>query len=188
MDHFEALVRTLLEAEGYWVRQSFRVNISKEEKRSIGKHSIPRPEIDLLALNFKRNEILALEAKSYLDSPGVRLSDLQVEHKVAEGRYKLFTSTKFREVVLGRLLAELQEAGMANAKTKLKIGLAAGHVYQGRSEAIRALMTTKGWFFWSPEDIKEKVTRLAEMGYTNDPAIITAKILLREFGHQGTPC
>lgn len=43
-DHFENIARTLLEAEGYWVAQSFKVNVTKEEKRQIGKHSIPRPE------------------------------------------------------------------------------------------------------------------------------------------------
>ena len=73
MDHFESIIKTLLEAEGYWVRQSFKVNLTKEEKRQIGKPSIPRPEIDLLALHFARNEVLAFEAKSFLDSPGVKL-------------------------------------------------------------------------------------------------------------------
>ena len=179
MDHFESLVKTLLEAEGYWVRQSFRVGLTKEEKKTIGKPSIPRPEIDILALHFQRNEILVLEAKSYLDSPGVRLSELQEEHTVAEGRYKLFTSKNFRTVVLQRLLTDLQAAKMANAKTKLQIGLVAGKVYQKKSQAILDFMLAKGWVFWSPEDIKVKVEALAEMGYTNDPAIITAKILLR---------
>jgi hypothetical protein len=49
MELFEGIIKTLLEHEGYWVRQSFKVNLTKEEKRAIGKHSIPRPEIDLLA-------------------------------------------------------------------------------------------------------------------------------------------
>ena len=40
-------------------------------------------------------------------------------------------------------------------------------------------MGKKKWLFWSPEDIKEKVTALAERGYENDPAIITAKVLMR---------
>lgn len=42
MDHFEGIVGMLLEAEGYWVRRSFKVNVTPEEKRAIGKHSIPR--------------------------------------------------------------------------------------------------------------------------------------------------
>jgi hypothetical protein len=179
MDHFESIICTLLEAEGYWVRCSFKVNVTKEEKRQIGKHSIPRPEIDLLALQFSRNEVLALEAKSFLDSPGVKLAQLQEEHEVPEGRYKLFTSQRYRSVVLSRLLQDLIACGMANSNTRVSLGLAAGKVYQGQSGPIRHFMEKKKWLFWSPEDIKQKVTALAERGYENDPAIITAKILMR---------
>lgn len=89
MDHFESIIATLLEAEGYWVRRSFKVNVTKDEKCQIGKHSIPRPEIDLLALRFSANEVLALEAKSFLDSPGVKIAQLKEEHDIPKGRYKL---------------------------------------------------------------------------------------------------
>lgn len=179
MDHFESIICTLLEAEQYWIRRAFKVNVTKEEKRQIGKHSIPRPELDVLALDFSANEVIAFEAKSYLDSPGVKLAELREEHDVPEGRYKLFTSERYRSVVLGRLKQELIEAGMANAQTRVSLGLAAGKVYQGQSAAIRNFMESKQWRFWSPEDIKQKVTALAERDYENDPAIITAKILLR---------
>ncbi|MFM2448218.1 MAG: hypothetical protein RIS44_668 [Pseudomonadota bacterium] len=179
MDYFENIISTLLEAEGYWVRRSFKVNVTKEEKRQIGKHSIPRPEIDLVALNFSRNEVLALEAKSFLDSPGVSHKELLEEHDAPQGRYKLFTSERYRTVVLSRLLSDLIECGMANPDTKIILGLAAGKVYQGRSEPIRDFMSAKNWFFWSPEDIKKMVEALAQRGYENDPAIITAKILMR---------
>ena len=100
MDHFESIISTLLEADGYWVRRSFKVNVTKEEKRQIGKHSIPRPEIDLLAFNFSSNKVFAVEAKSFLDSPGVKLSQLQEVHEVPKGRYKLFTSSRYRSIVL----------------------------------------------------------------------------------------
>ncbi len=179
MDHFESIISTLLEAEGYWVRRSFKVNVTNDEKHQIGKHSIPRPEIDLLALNFFKNEVLALEAKSFLDSPGVKLEQLQEEHEVPEGRYKLFTSERYRAVVLSRLLSDLVACGMANSKTKIILGLAAGKVHQNRSEPVRKFMSGKNWLFWSPEDIKQKVTALAKRGYENDPVIITAKILMR---------
>lgn len=179
MDHFESIISTLLEAEGYWVRRSFKVNVTKDEKRYIGKHSIPRPEIDLLALHFGRNEVLALEAKSFLDSPGVKLTELQEEHQTPAGRYKLFTSQRYRSVVLSRLLQDLVDCGMANSGTKIVLGLAAGKIYQGQSTAIREFMEKKQWVFWSPQDIKQKVTNLASRGYENDPAIITAKILKR---------
>jgi hypothetical protein len=179
MDHFEGIISTLLEAEGYWVRRSFKVNVTKEEKRQIGKHSIPRPEIDLLALHFSKNKVVAFEAKSFLDSPGVRLEQLREEHDVPEGRYKLFTSSRYRLIVLSRLRQDLIACSMADAKTEISLGLAAGKVYQDQSAPIHEFMKRKKWLFWSPEDIKLKVTALAERGYENDPAIITAKILMR---------
>jgi hypothetical protein len=114
MDHFESLICTLLEAEGYWTRRSFKVNVTKEEKRQIGKHSIPRPEIDILAFRFSENSVLAVEVKSFLDSPGLKLEKLQAQHEVPEGRYKLFTSDRYRSIVLPRLRQDLIHCGMAN--------------------------------------------------------------------------
>lgn len=49
MDSFEAIVKTLLEDDGFWTRQSVEVNVSKNEKCQIGKHTIPRTEIDRVA-------------------------------------------------------------------------------------------------------------------------------------------
>jgi len=179
MDHFESLIKTLLEAEGYWVQQSFKVNLSKEEKKLIGKPSVPRPEIDLLAIKFSSNEVLVIEAKSFLDSPGVRLNELTNVQEQQEGRYKLFTSERYRSVVMARLHADLIERGMANTNTQLTLGLAAGKIYQQKSDAVRHHMHEKHWWFWSPEEIRQKVLNLADRGYENDPAIITAKIIAR---------
>ena len=123
MDHFESIVKTLLEAEGFWIRQSFKVNLSKEEKKAIGKPSMPRPEIDLLAFKFSENTITAYEAKSFLDSPDVMLAHLNAETDAPEGRYKLFTCKKYRSLVLNRLKKNLLETGMANKSTQIKLGL-----------------------------------------------------------------
>jgi hypothetical protein len=189
MDSFESIIATLLEAEHYWVRRSFKVNVTKEEKRQVNKHSIPRPEIDLLALDFSNNKAIAFEVKSFLDSPGVRLTDLQREHPVQEGMYKLFTSRGYRDVVLARLKQDLIDHGMANSKTTVALGLVAGKVYQKKSEApmtqiklMKDFLEKSNFVFWSPEDIKRRIEALAkpESGYQNDPAIITAKILMRE--------
>lgn len=73
MDYFESIIKTLLESESYWVRQSFKVNLTKEEKRNVGKHTIPRSEIDLLAYKPNQNKILAIEVKSFLYSSGVKI-------------------------------------------------------------------------------------------------------------------
>jgi hypothetical protein len=187
MDNFEGIIATLLEADHYWVRRSFKIDVTQEEKRQVGKHSIPRPEIDLLAFNFSKNEVIAFEVKSFLNSPGVRLEDLQREHEVQEGRYKLFTSIGYREVVLTRLKKDLISHGMADVNTKVTLGLAAGKVYQKKSEPpltqsklMRVHLEKSGFVFWSPEDIRIRVKALAHRAYENDPVIIAAKILFPE--------
>ena len=177
MDYFEGVVKTLLEREGYWVRQSFKVGLTKKEKRDVGKPSLPRPEIDLLAYKPAKHEILALEAKSFLDSPGVNVDDLSVEYDEPTGRYKMFTCTKYRETILSRLAVDLLAAGLAGEDVSVRLGLVAGNVASGRSDEVRSLMASKGWFFWSPEEIRTRVVALASEGYENDPAIITAKLL-----------
>lgn len=179
MDYFEGIIKTLLEHEGYWVRQSFKVSLTKQEKRDIGKHSIPRPEVDILAFKPETNHVIAFEAKSYLDSPGVKLSELDNSYEIPEGRYKLFTCENYRNIVFSRMKQDLLELGMGTPETKITLGLAAGNVYQSKSEEIRKLFQQQGWEFLSPEDIREKVTDLAAKGYENEPSIITAKILMR---------
>jgi hypothetical protein len=119
------------------VRQSFKVNLTKEGKRQIGKPSIPRPEIDLLALRFARNEVLAFEAKSFLDSPGVDLIDLQEAHELPTDRYKMFTCERYRTIVLERLLADLLALGMATPKAQIRPGLAAGKTRPGKGKGKR---------------------------------------------------
>jgi hypothetical protein len=180
MEYFETIIKTLLEHDGYWVRQSFKVNLTKKEKKQIGKASIPRPEIDLLAFKPNLQEVLALEAKSYFDSPGVRIDDLRSEFQIPEGRYKLFTCTNYRNIVFNRLIQDLNILGMVNGNVKIRLGLVAGKIYQERSTEIRDYFESKGWFFWSPEDVRNKVNALAAKGYENEPAIITAKILMRQ--------
>jgi hypothetical protein len=179
VDYFEGLVKTLLEHDGYWVRQSFKVNLTKQEKREIGKPSIPRPEIDILAFKPGENRVIAYEAKSYLDSYGVKVVELQENFNVPEGRYKLFTCDKYLQIVFSRLKQDLIELGMATSETKITLGLAAGNVYQSKSDEIIELFNRNGWEFLSPENIRDKVTDLAAKGYENEPSIITAKILMR---------
>ncbi len=179
MDHFESIICTLLESKNYWVRQSFKVEISKEDKREIGKHSIPRPEIDLLGFNFSENRVLALEVKSFFDSYGVRLNALQEEFAIPQGKYKLFTCSSYRKIVIRKLKQQLIESGMANTETRIQLGLAAGNVYRNQKEEVREHLNSQGFVFWSPREIKRMVEKLASQGYENNAAVITAKILMR---------
>jgi len=61
VDSFEGLVKLILENEGYWVRERFKVELTKSEKRKIGKPSSPRWELDLLAYKPKQNKIFVVE-------------------------------------------------------------------------------------------------------------------------------
>ena len=76
MDAFEQLVSEILWMEGYWVRTSVKVELTKEEKRLIGRHSSPRWELDICMMAYKGGENLlrVVECKSYIDSTGVRIS------------------------------------------------------------------------------------------------------------------
>ena len=179
VDHFETIVCDLLETSGYWVRRSFKVDLTKEEKRRVGRPSMPRPEIDILAYNRRRDELLVIEAKSFLDSPGVSLDHLTESHEKPEGRYKLFTCENYREVIFERLRIELINLEMISNSTMLRLGLAAGKIHRRESEQVQEFMRSRGWYFLSPEDIREQLKRFSDMGYENNPVVIAAKILLR---------
>ena len=180
MDYFEEIACKILEEKGYWIRRSFKVELTKAEKRNIGKHSIPRPEIDILAYDQKSNMVIVVEAKSYFDSPGVRYEYLIQKHMIPQGRYKLFTSNRYRRIVFRRLNRQLIDIGMINSDTVITLGLIAGNVYKRESEKIKIYFLKKKpkWYFWGPDEVRGCVKQFSEMGYENNPAVITAKILL----------
>ena len=127
MDSFENIIKLLLEEDNYWVMQSVKVNLTKQEKRKIGTPTMPRSEIDIVALNQKKNVIFAIEAKSYLDSRGVVLEELKEKYKTPNGRYKLFTCLKYRNTVLKRLRLDFLAKGLANKKTNQSTSLCQTH-------------------------------------------------------------
>ncbi len=127
MDAFEQVVAEILWREGYWVRTSFKVELTKEEKRLIGRASTPRWEIDVVAFNAQRNEIKAIECKSYMDSRGVKFIGFDPSSSESS-RYKLFNDNNLREIVFGRLRTQLAEKGMCTPTTIVKLCLACGRV------------------------------------------------------------
>jgi len=179
MDSFEGLIRLLLEQEGYWTRQSHKVNLTKEEKVKIGKPSIPRPEIDVIGYNRAENSIIAMEVKSYLDSPGVPCSHLEKVYDLPSGKYKLFTCDTYRNIVFSRLKLDLIHSGLADQDTRIKLGLAAGRVNKNRQEYLENIGREKGWIIWTPRAVAKKTRDLEGLGYQNDPFIVVAKLLER---------
>jgi hypothetical protein len=90
LDAFEQLVSEILWMEGYWVRTPVKVELTKEEKRLIGRHSSPRWEIDIVAYNAGKNLLRIVECKIYFDSTGVRASAFDGSNPDYAKRYKRF--------------------------------------------------------------------------------------------------
>jgi hypothetical protein len=135
MNAFEDIVKLYLEEDGYWVRQSVKVNISKEDKRTLNNYSMPRPEIDLVALKVKENELLLVDVKSLLDSYGVWYEAVSGEDTKRTRGYKLFNDDKFREVVTQKLHEEYLGKGLINENTRINYALAAGNIHSAADES-----------------------------------------------------
>jgi hypothetical protein len=183
LDYFEQIVAQYLESKGFWVRSGVRVLLSKADKRELGKPSLPRPEIDLIAFNLKANELIAFEVKSYLDSPGVKYESLATTTS-GEGRLKILTDPRYQALLAERLKEQCIESKLILPSAKLRFGLAAGNVPRLDREKIKALAEQRGWMYVAPEDISQWVRSLAELAYENDPVVLAAKLILREGGHQ----
>jgi hypothetical protein len=177
---FESIVKLYLEEEGYWVRQSVKAHISKEDKVALSLPSMPTPEIDLVALNVKKNELLLVEAKSLLGSYGVYYEAIADEKDELAERYRLFTNGKFREVVTKALREEYLERGLINEKTKINYALAAGHIHSGNEPSIAKYFSDNGWKLFTPEQVKEKVRQLSTKGWEDDLITMTAKLILKK--------
>jgi len=181
MNAFEDIVALYLE-EGYWVRQHVKVHeITKEDKRNLGRYSMPTPEIDIVALNVKENELLLVEVKSLLDSYGVWYEAVSGTDKNEEAikRYRLFWDSNFRRVITERLRQEYFRKGLINENTKIACALAAGNIHP-RTDAARIreyfAKAGRGWKLFSPEDIKSKIRKFAEKGWEDNLVVMTAKL------------
>ena len=180
MDSFETLVGSLLTKEGYWVRSCVKVELTATEKQKIGRPSSPRWEIDLVAYKAKSNELLIVECKSFLDSPGVRARGLDGTDPIEAKRYKLFNDSVLRKTVLGRLVKQLVSAGSCSSSPSVTLCLAAGKVAgEPDREKIRKLFDRNGWKFFDDSWLREKLLTVSGSGYENEIASVVAKILLR---------
>lgn len=180
MDAFEMTVAKLLEADDYWVRPSYKVELTKEEKVRVENPSMPRPEIDLLAYRPGKNEVLAVECKSYFDSPGVIAQDVLDPDAKDAKRYKLFNRTTLREVVLSRLAQQLFEQQLCASLPTIRLAMAVGHFRSdGDREILQKQFEMRGWLLLTDRWLREKLIQLAHAGYDNSVAIISAKLLLR---------
>ena len=179
MNAFENIVTQYLEETGHWVRQSVKVDISKEDKQRLDSPSLPRPEIDLVALNVEENELLLIEAKSLLDSRGVRFDGVSGNNTRLAKRYRLFTDDRFRKIVTDKLRQEYLKKGLINENTRINYALAAGNIYANDEPKISEYFEERGWKLFSPEKIKDVIKKLSEKGWEDNLVTITAKLILK---------
>jgi hypothetical protein len=181
MDAFEQLAAELLFANGWWVQTSVKVELTKDEKKLVGRHSSPRWELDVVAYKGSTNEILVIECKSFLDSRGVQWCELQDGH--SSTRYKLFREPVLREVVLARLVTQMTSEGRCGANPKVRLGMMAGKVRAGDEELLPQHFAANGWVFFGPTWLREQLNEMAARGYSNQISAVVAKLLLRRRGN-----
>src|ERR1700760_3756877 len=128
MDAFEQLVSEILWMEGYWVRTSVKVELTKDEKRQIGRPSSPRWELDIVAYNGRDNLPKVVECKSYLDSRGVALRAFDGSDAKPAERFKLFADANLWSVVFELLRLQFAETGACRPNADIKLCLARGRI------------------------------------------------------------
>jgi len=176
MDAFEQIVAMLLERDGYWVHTSYKVRLTKEEKVRIGIPSCPRWEIDIVAYRPKDNVVLAVECKSFLNSPGVDYKSFSGQTVRGLRRYKLFTNGTLRKTVFSRLEKQLRQDGRLRPSARVKLCLAAGHIRKGSEADIQEHCRKNGWLLFGQAWFREQFGKLADADYENDIAIVAAKL------------
>src|SRR6266852_4189196 len=129
MNAFEYIAARFFEAQGYWTRVGLKIELTKSEKVMLGNPSMPRPEVDLVAFKPRPNELLIVECKSYLDSPGVCVENFIGKNSVLQNRLKLFTRDKLRRVITEKLLAQIKQEGLLLGENpSVRYGLVAGKI------------------------------------------------------------
>jgi hypothetical protein len=180
MDSFESVVATILERKGYWVKPSFKVNLSKEEKRAIGRPSSPRWELDLVVYKGLNNEVLVVERKSYLDSPGVRFRSFEDSDQESSDRYKLFNDQNLRTIVFRRLSFQLEESGLCSSSPKITLALAAGKIKtESDRMKIQQHFQRNSWLLFDENWLKENLESISNDGYENAITAVVSKLILR---------
>jgi hypothetical protein len=175
-----------LQRHGYWTLTSVRVELTKAEKRAIGRHSSPRWEIDVVAYSGRSNTLRIVECKSFLDSPGVECGAFDGTNTDATKRYKLFFEPTLRRVVLGRLKKQLHASGFCAPGVTTTLCLAAGKV-RGDENWLHSYFERKGWILWGPAFIRAELETMRDMGYENSVAAVVAKLLLRDMNGKKPP-
>ena len=181
MDAFETLVSELLWQEGYWVRTSVKVNLTREEKIAIGRPTAPRWELDIVAYSARDNLLRIVECKSYLDSRGVGAKSIIDPASKFAGSYKLFTDDTLRNVIFDRLARQMEEMGACRPNPTVTLGLACGKLSSAKDHAmLKDHFEERGWELLDKSWLRAQMEKLARASYENQTSSVVAKLLLRE--------
>jgi len=180
MDAFESVVGEILWREGYWVQSSLKVVLTKQEKAVIGRPTTPRWELDLVGYSGRRNELLVVECKSYLDSLGVAFSAFDGTDKKFASRFKLFNDGALWNVVCNRLCRQLADAGLIGQEPNVKLALVCGKIVRDKDrELLQKHFDRNGWLLWDDRWLRQKLLEMSRGGYENSPVAVVAKLLGR---------
>jgi hypothetical protein len=182
MDAFETVVASILQRQGFWTLANVKVELTKEEKRIIGRHSSPRWELDVVAYRGRDNEVRIVECKSFLDSAGVDCAAFNGTNPIFAKRYKLFCDSTLRRVVFRRLEKQLVAAGFCAEKPTMRLCLAAGKIRGGENEKawLEHYFHKKKWILLGPDEIQKSLKTLRDSGYENNVAAVVTKLILRD--------
>lgn len=162
------------------VRTSVKVELTKDEKRQIGRPSSPRWELDIVAYSGCENLLKVVECKSYLDSRGVALRAFDGSDEKFADRYKLFSDDKLRTVVFQRLRLQFAESGACPSNPEVKLCLACGRIASDTDRTgLHKHFADKGWELWDEPWLRERLKRMSDQGYENQVSAVVAKLLLR---------
>lgn len=180
MDAFEQVVAEILWTQGYWVRTSVKVNLTKAEKNHIERGSSPRWELDVVAYCARDNVINVVECKSYLDSPGVQTAGFLSGSKLSS-RFKLFNDPRLRETVFARLAADFETFGLCRPKADVRLCLACGNIQKKSRPEIEKRFKDENWVLWDERWLRDKLERLGkkDSAYENQIGSIVAKLIIR---------
>ncbi|MEM9480000.1 MAG: hypothetical protein AAGA58_10140 [Verrucomicrobiota bacterium] len=182
MDAFEQVMAGLLSRNGYWVSQGYKVELTKEEKKKVNRPTTPRWELDLVAYSGASEELLVVECKSYIDSVGVRASDI-VSGDETNSRYKLFVDSVLRNTVMARLKEQLHGAGFIGEAAELSLGLAVGKFRNASDEAeLSSYFEDQGWRLFTPTWMVSQLKEKSEESYFDSVDHIVSKLIYRNLG------
>ena len=180
MDSFEQIVAKILSEQGYWTKIGYKIELTREEKRLLEKPSMPRPEVDIVAFRPGENKLFWVECKSYLDSNGVRSLAFKGEDNVHTRRFKIFNDKRLRGLLAEKLVTQLIEQRLLSTKPDLIFCLVTGNIFNHKErEEICAHFAREGWLLFDENWVKNGLLALANSGYDNDVAVITAKLFDR---------